>query len=45
MYSWGDGSNGRLGHGNEETQMEPQLVAGVLCAMEVFTHDSLLSGF
>ena len=35
MYSWGNGSNGRLGHADEETQLVPRVVAGVTRAVAV----------
>jgi len=30
LFSWGQGHNGRLGHGNQETKMSPALVQGLL---------------
>ena len=30
MYTWGQGYNGRLGHGNQETKLQPALVQAML---------------
>ena len=30
LYSWGQGHNGRLGHGNQETKPQPALVEALL---------------
>ena len=30
LFTWGQGYNGRLGHGNQETKPQPALVEGLL---------------
>jgi len=42
LYTWGHGSRGRLGHGDEGTQITPRRVQGVLVHKQV--HDVALGG-